>query len=82
MGLGRKSGLVVNELDSLSIGLGFESLLIQHYLDGNGIKAMPGLIPVPNTGSFRRNKRKIAKWDLPTNKFFKLIIIKISIYNF
>ena len=52
MGLGRKSGLVVNELDSLSIGLGFESIFIQHYLDGNGIKVVPGSIPVLNPGSF------------------------------
>jgi hypothetical protein len=46
-----KSGLVVSELDSQSKGCGFESRLIQ-ILDGNGLKAMPGSIPAPNSGSF------------------------------
>ncbi len=39
--MGRKSGLVVSELDSQSKSCGFESRLIQ-ILDGNGLKAMPG----------------------------------------
>jgi hypothetical protein len=48
--MGRKSGLVVSELDSQSKDCGFESRLIQ-ILDGNGLKAMPGSIPAPNSGS-------------------------------
>jgi hypothetical protein len=44
-------GLVVSKLDSQSKGCGFESCLIQ-ILDGNGLKAMPGSIPAPNSGSF------------------------------
>jgi hypothetical protein len=47
--LGRKTGLVVSKLDSRLEGLGFESHPI---LDGNVVKAMPGLIPTPNPGSF------------------------------
>jgi len=47
--LGRKSGLVVSKLDSRLEGRGFESRPI---LEGNVVKAMPGLIPTPNPGSF------------------------------
>ena len=46
---GRKSGLVVSELDSRLEGRGFKSHPI---LDGYSVKAMPGSIPAPNPGSF------------------------------
>jgi len=46
---GRQSGLVLSKLDSQLEGRGFKSHPI---LDGNGVKAMPGLIPAPNPGSF------------------------------
>ncbi len=46
---GQKSGLMVSILDSQLEGRGFESHPI---LDGNGVKAMPELIPAPNPGSF------------------------------
>jgi hypothetical protein len=50
---GRKSGQVVSELSSQSKGCGFESCLILYkILDGNGLKAKPGSIPVPKSGSF------------------------------
>ena len=49
--LRRKSGLVGSELDSRPKGSGFESHLI---LNGNGVKAMPGSIIVPNPGSFNK----------------------------
>ncbi len=45
---GGKSGLVVSILDSRLEGCGFKSRPIQ---DENGIKAMPRLIPAPNSGS-------------------------------
>jgi len=45
--VGQKLGLVVNVLDSRLEGCGFKSHPI---LDGNGVKAMPGLIPSPNPG--------------------------------
>ncbi len=44
-----RRALVVSELDSRLEGRGFECHPI---LGGNGIKAMPGLIPAPNPGSF------------------------------
>jgi len=39
---------VVSELDS-----GLEGHVLESHpiLDGNGVKAMPGLIPAPNSGS-------------------------------
>ncbi len=43
-----ESGLVVSVLHSQLEGCGFESSPI---LDGNGVRAMPGLIPSPNNGS-------------------------------
>ena len=43
---GLKSGLAGSELDSQSNGRGFESHPI---VDGNGVKAMPGLFPVHPT---------------------------------
>ncbi len=49
--LGRKYGLVVSKLDSKFKGFGFEYRLIQ-ILDGNELKAMPGSISAPNSGSF------------------------------
>ena len=47
--IGQKSGLVGS--DSRTKGCRFESHLI---LGGNGVKAMPGSIIVPNTGSFNK----------------------------
>ncbi len=46
-----KSGLVVSKLDSQSKGCGFKSGLIQ-IQDRNGLRAMPGSIPAPNSDSF------------------------------
>jgi len=35
-------------------------------LDGSGVKAMPGLIPTPNSGSLEKNKKiQVAKWGTP-----------------
>ncbi len=51
---------MVSVLDSWLEGCGFESCPI---LDGNGVKAMPGSIPAPNSGSFIENKKiKVDKW--------------------
>ncbi len=50
---GRKTGLVVSGLDSRSEGCGLKSCLVLYkILDGNGLKAMPGSISAPNSGSF------------------------------
>jgi hypothetical protein len=65
---GCKSGIVVSELDSQSKGCGFESRLIQ-ILDGNGLKAMPGSIPAPNSGSFMEKYENIC--SKPTKKHLK-----------
>ncbi len=54
----QKSGLVVSVLDSWLEGCGFESCPI---LDGNGVKAMPGLITAPNSGSFHNWKERKYK---------------------
>jgi len=37
-------------------------------LDGNRVKAMPGSIPAPNSGSFENKKIQVAKWGTP--KYF------------
>jgi hypothetical protein len=51
---------VVSGVDSRSEGCGFEShLVLSKILDGNGLKAMPGSIPAPNSGSFMEKIRKI-----------------------
>jgi len=40
-------------------------------LDGSGVKAMPGSIPTPNSGSLYKNKKiQVAKWGTP-KKIFK-----------
>jgi len=42
-------------------------------LDGNGVKAMPGLIPEPNPGSLINGKRKktlVAEWGTPKRRYF------------
>jgi len=39
-------------------------------LDGNGVKAMPGLIPSPNPGSFKR-KKNIGSQMGHTKNIFK-----------
>jgi len=52
----RTTGVVVSGLGSQSKGRGFKSCVfqIQH---GNGVKTMPGLIPVtPNPGSETENR--------------------------
>ncbi len=42
-------------------------------LDGSGVKAMPGLIPTPNSGSLQKKKRiQVAKWGPPKNIFKEL----------
>jgi len=46
---------MVIKLDSRLEGRRFESHPI---LDGNGVKAMPGLIPAPKPGSFNLKKLK------------------------
>ncbi len=39
-------------------------------LDGSGAKAMPGLMPTPNSGSLQKNKRiQVAKWGTPRKYF-------------
>ncbi len=42
-------------------------------------KALPGLIPAPNSGSFVEKVRKIqvAKWGKPTKNFKKLYLVNI-----
>jgi len=43
-------------------------------LDGSGVKAMPGLIPTPNSGSLLKNKKiQVAKWGTP-KKYFKKVL--------
>jgi hypothetical protein len=78
---------VVSGLDLQSKGCGFESrLVLSKILDGNGLKANPGLIPAPNSGSFVEKNRKnmgsqmgqTDKKTLKTNKlFFKHLYITI-----
>ncbi len=51
-----------SKLDSQLEGHGFKSHPI---LDGNGVKAIPGLIPAPNYGSFENQKIQVAKWGIP-----------------
>jgi len=43
-------------------------LVSSKILDGNGVKAMPGSIPAPNTGSFENKKIQVAKWGTPKKK--------------
>ena len=39
-------------------------------LDGSGVKAMPGSILTPNSGSLYNNKKiQVAKWGAPKEKF-------------
>ncbi len=52
---GRKSGLLVSNLESLLEDHGFESHAI---LNGNGVKAMPGLILSPKPGSFNNQRER------------------------
>jgi len=38
---------------------------------GSGVKAMPGSIPTPNSGSLYKNKKiQVAKWGIP-KKYLK-----------
>jgi hypothetical protein len=47
-------------------------------LDGSGVKAMPGLIPTPNSGSLQKNEKiQVAKWGKPK----KYILIILLFYN-
>jgi len=43
------------------------NLVSSNILDGNGVKAMPGLISAPNSGRYRKIRRKVqvAKWGTP-----------------
>jgi len=46
-------------------------------LDGSGVKAMPGLIPAPNPGSFNvRKERKFSGQMGHTKKIFKKTIVR------
>jgi len=38
-------------------------------LDGSGVKAVPGLISAPNSGSLYK-KIQVAKWGTPKKYFF------------
>jgi hypothetical protein len=60
---------VVSGLGSRSKGCGFKScLVLSKILDGNGLKAMPGSIPAPNSGSFMENKKNIGSQMGQTDK--------------
>jgi hypothetical protein len=60
---------VVSGLELRSKGCGFEScLVLTKILDGNGLKAMPGSIPAPNSGSFKKNKKNIGSQMGQTKK--------------
>ncbi len=48
---------------SRSEGHGFNP---RSMLYGSGVKAMPGLIPTPSSGSLEKNKKiQVAKWGKP-----------------
>jgi hypothetical protein len=48
-------------------------------LDGSGVKAMPGSIPKPNSGSLWKNKKiQVGKWGTPKNIFFKIVSFHCS----
>jgi hypothetical protein len=69
--LGRQTGLMVSKLDSLLKGCGIECHPIR---DGNGFKAMPGLISAPNSGLDIKGKER--KYRYPSqmghaNKIYK-----------
>jgi len=50
-------------LGSQSEGRGFNP---SPMLDGSGVKAMPGSIPTPSSGSLYKNKKiQVAKWGTP-----------------
>jgi len=56
-------------LGSQSEGRGFDSCPM---LDGSGVKAMPGSVPTPNSGSLYKNKKiQVAKWGSPKKYFDK-----------
>jgi len=58
---GRQSGLVVTSSthDLKVVG---SKLVSSKLLDGNEVKAMPGSIPSPNSGSFENKKIQVAEW--------------------
>jgi len=38
----------------------------KEFIDGSGVKAMPGSIPTPSSGSLKKNKKiQVAKWGTP-----------------
>jgi hypothetical protein len=45
-------------------------LISSKILDRNGVKAMPGLLPAPNSDSFENKKIQAAKWGTPKKYFF------------
>ena len=57
--------------------MGYESCLIQ-ILNGNSVKAMPGLVPVPNSGSFIEKKKKIKVAKLGTPKKEKVMFTSLN----
>ncbi len=54
-------------LGSRSEGRGFNP---RPMLDGSGVKAMPGSISTPSSGSLEKNKKiQVAKWGTPKKYF-------------
>ncbi len=52
-------------------------------LDGSGVKAMPGLIPTPKSGSLKKNKKiQVAKWGKPKKYLYKknYVLVYLTIY--
>jgi len=43
----------------------------KYFLDGNGVKAMPGSIPEPNSGSLWKNKKNTGSQMGQTKKYLK-----------
>jgi len=53
------------------------NLVSSKILDGNGVKAMPGLVPSPNSGSFKSKKIQVSKRGTPKTNLKKEKIIGI-----
>ena len=51
-------------------------------VDGSGVKAMPGSITTPNSGSLQKNKKiQVAKWGTQKKSTLNYIVVYHSNYT-
>jgi len=71
---------MVNENSTHDRKIVGSNLVSSNILDGDGVEAMPGSIPAPNSESLWKNKKNTAS-QMGHSKKMSLIIVRTSVFQ-